>query len=386
MNNKYELILIGGGISACTFASDIIKNGFKGKIAIIENGRGLGGRTSTRISKLQNESVVDHGSPNFNITNFSRDSLLDEFISKLLFKNLIKKDDSFILKIDKNLKSISKHNSEFYKGNIFKSNGYMSDLSRGILNLNNINDQIDFYFNKTITDFYFKKGEWLLSTKNNEKFRCNFLVSSSNLIAHPRSIKILKLNQVPLRTAIPTYENQVIDEIISLLEYQKYLKRINLLLFSQDKNILNEDYLNKNIHILFTSKAEEEFGFERIILQKQMKKFHNIVFHTKESKLFQELILNNDPKEYLNYSLNFLQEILKVNHLSNDFINIKDFSLMFWRGSQPIHQAIPNRLQICKEYNIAFCGDWFDFEGFGRVEGAIISALKLSNKLNSLIY
>ena len=54
--------------------------------------------------------------------------------------------------------------------------------------------------------------------------------------------------------------------------------------------------------------------------------------------------------------------------------------------AKPIQQAIPNRLQICKEYNIAFCGDWFDFEGFGRVEGAIISALKLSNKLNSLTY
>ena len=40
--------------------------------------------------------------------------------------------------------------------------------------------------------------------------------------------------------------------------------------------------------------------------------------------------------------------------------------------------------QVCDNYNIAFCGDWFDIEGFGRIEGAILSALKLSYKISSL--
>ena len=55
-----------------------------------------------------------------------------------------------------------------------------------------------------------------------------------------------------------------------------------------------------------------------------------------------------------------------------------------WRASQPSGLGIPENLQVCDKYNIAFCGDWFDLEGFGRIEGAILSALKLSFKISSL--
>ena len=48
---KYDLLIIGGGISACVFASQYLKNNITKKIALIEIGRGLGGRSSTRISK-----------------------------------------------------------------------------------------------------------------------------------------------------------------------------------------------------------------------------------------------------------------------------------------------------------------------------------------------
>ena len=47
----YDLLIIGGGISACVFASKYLKNNITKKIAVIEIGRGLGGRSSTRISK-----------------------------------------------------------------------------------------------------------------------------------------------------------------------------------------------------------------------------------------------------------------------------------------------------------------------------------------------
>ena len=47
----YDLVIIGGGISACVFASKYLKNNSTKKIALIEIGRGLGGRSSTRISK-----------------------------------------------------------------------------------------------------------------------------------------------------------------------------------------------------------------------------------------------------------------------------------------------------------------------------------------------
>ena len=61
-----------------------------------------------------------------------------------------------------------------------------------------------------------------------------------------------------------------------------------------------------------------------------------------------------------------------------------DISTMIWRASQPKNYPVPSSLNICNEYKIAFCGDWFDFEGFGRVEGAILSALNLAIKFKDL--
>ena len=58
---------------------------------------------------------------------------------------------------------------------------------------------------------------------------------------------------------------------------------------------------------------------------------------------------------------------------------------MRWRASQPIGERVPLNLQISKDYKIGFCGDWFDVEGFGRIEGAILSGLELAKKFNSLI-
>ena len=46
---KYDLIIIGGGISACVFASKYLQNNKTKKIALIEVGRGLGGLSLIHI-------------------------------------------------------------------------------------------------------------------------------------------------------------------------------------------------------------------------------------------------------------------------------------------------------------------------------------------------
>jgi len=58
---------------------------------------------------------------------------------------------------------------------------------------------------------------------------------------------------------------------------------------------------------------------------------------------------------------------------------------MRWRASQPSGIAVPLSLQFNIKYRIGFCGDWFEGEGFGRIEGSILSALILEKKINDLI-
>jgi predicted NAD/FAD-dependent oxidoreductase len=40
-------------------------------------------------------------------------------------------------------------------------------------------------------------------------------------------------------------------------------------------------------------------------------------------------------------------------------------------------------LQFSSKYKIGFCGDWFEGEGFGRIEGSILSALRLEKKFKA---
>ena len=112
----YDLIIIGGGISACVFASNYLRNNPQKKIALIEVGRGLGGRSSTRISKKFKGWRLDHGAPNLNICNSKNDLLLKSYIEELLKNKFIKIDDSefFSLEAESNLIT-RKKNRIFYR-------------------------------------------------------------------------------------------------------------------------------------------------------------------------------------------------------------------------------------------------------------------------------
>jgi len=112
-NLTYDLVIIGGGISACVFASNYLKNNISKKIALIEIGRGLGGRSSTRISKRFKGWKLNHGSPNLNISNSKNNLLLKNYIDELLENKFIKIDDSDIFFLNQNLNLEIYEKSEF---------------------------------------------------------------------------------------------------------------------------------------------------------------------------------------------------------------------------------------------------------------------------------
>ncbi len=110
----YDLLIIGGGISACVFASRYLKNNITKKVALIEIGRGLGGRSSTRISKRFKGWKLNHGAPNFNIFNSKNNPLLKNYINELLENKIIKIDDSDVFFLNQELNLESQKISEFF--------------------------------------------------------------------------------------------------------------------------------------------------------------------------------------------------------------------------------------------------------------------------------
>ena len=129
----YDLLIIGGGISACVFASQYLKNNITKKVGLIEIGRGLGGRSSTRISKRFKGWKLNHGAPNFNISNSKNNFLLKSYIYELLENKFIKIDDSDIYFLNQDLNPETQKKSQFTSGINYISLDSMSQLSQKII-------------------------------------------------------------------------------------------------------------------------------------------------------------------------------------------------------------------------------------------------------------
>tara|TARA_Y100001978_G_scaffold48112_1_gene43205 strand:+ start:182 stop:1339 length:1158 start_codon:yes stop_codon:yes gene_type:complete len=385
MDKVYKLLVIGGGISSCTLVSSCIQNGFKGDIAIIEAGRNLGGRCSSRFSLKNKGSIISHGAPNFNIINEDNNKKLYIFINQLLINKLIRKDNSLTFQFDEELNINNVNNNIFYKGDLYMPVNSMFDMAEGIVKLNNSNNQIDFYFQTMIKDLRYIRNQWILTTFDNRIFKTTFLVLASNLLIHPRIKNILNLKYIPLRKAIEKDKCKVIDEIIYKLNYQKFIKRTNFLIYTKEDYSVNNLSEKRNIHFLFNEKAEENYGIERIIFQHQEDNKLSIVIHTKDSMLVRENNKEKDNQFLKKEILKRFNIIFKNNSSINELFDYEDITIMNWRASQPDAVTIPKSLQISEQFNIGFCGDWFEFNGFGRVEGAITSALELSDKIRNLI-
>ena len=379
MQNIYDLVVIGGGISSSTFIANILKQGFKGRIAVVEAGRGLGGRCSTRYRYKDKKLALNHGCPNFNIKDFQKNSCLDIFIKELLDNKLIKSLDNSFFELDENYEFSKKYHNEFYLGNVYTSTSNMSKLVEKIIYLNNKKDQIDFYFQTLIVKLNFKSKLWNILSNKNKKIVGKFLVCSSNLLLHKRSLEILNVKEIPLKEAINKNNNKKIDEVIKFTNKQEYIKRINFLIFTKKNFNLEGIYNKKIIHFIFNKSIQNDIGFERIIFQKQFDNSLGIVIHTRNLEFINKCE-QEDRKILYQLVSNKLNTFLIKNHITFKNLLLDDISRMNWRASQPIGVGIPERLQLCEEYNIGFCGDWIQLEGYGSVSGAILSGLNLSNK------
>ena len=158
---KYDLLIIGGGISSCVFASKYIQKNVKEKVGLIETGRGLGGRSSTRISKRYKGWKLNHGAPNLNIRNSKNNLLLKSYIDELLENKFIKIDDSELIYLDKEFNFETINKSEFYNGVNYLSLFYMvlkpteifeNSRDHSVLIIDNFREEAAFWNGRELSD------------------------------------------------------------------------------------------------------------------------------------------------------------------------------------------------------------------------------------------
>ena len=379
----YDLLIIGGGISACVFASKYCQNNSTKKLALIEAGRGFGGRSSTRISKKFEGWKLNHGAPNLNILNSKNNLLLKSYIDELLENKFIKIEDSelFLLGEETKLENIKK--SEFAKGVNYLSLNSMSQLSQNIIDFSKSKEKIDFYFETLIVDLKFNNDEWILTSKNGDKFKSKYLICSSNLLMHKRSLKILNINKIPLRKAIPKNKDKEIDSLLNYLDKQSYIPRLTFLIYTNENYKYKDNYTKKYRYFYLDKSLENKYKFERVVFQFQDNKKLGIVVHTKNIDFINSYTNSKDEKLFKQKIFSNFNELFERNSYVRQLTCNEKISIMKWRASQPDESPVPLSLQFRRKYKIGFCGDWFEGEGFGRIEGSIMSALLLVNKFKT---
>ena len=369
MKNIYDFIIIGAGISACTFASHLNKRFSDASILLIEHGRRIGGRATTRQSRKSKIIQFDHGLPSINFSKHTSQDII-KVISPLINSKKLVDISNDILLI--NECGILEHALISHK--VYRMLPFMINFCEEIINQSINPKKIHFLFQTLTKSIKRTNNIWEIQVNNGRFIKSRNLILSSSLMAHPRCINVLQTNSLPIRDAFIPGEDKVVDSLLRETKKLTYIKRkIYILYVPKSTSVQNFNY--KYLQVLFSNLLVEDLNFERIIFQTQSNRSMIIAIHC----------------SYINdsFEINFenIMEIFKL-HFKNYpkfldlFLQARLIDKMDWRASQPLNHLLSKELQWSSNSNIGFCGDWFDVDSCEGVETAMNSSIRLAKLLN----
>ena len=365
MSNHYDFIVIGAGISGCTFASSLNKRFPSASILLVDQGRRIGGRSTTRKSRKNLTLEYDHGLPSINFSkNISPDLLT--FISPLIKSKKLIDITNSILHINESGEMYELFTNE----KIYRSVPSMISFCKEIIDQSINPKNINFLFKTLIRSITYINNKWELAINSENCVTSKNLVLSSSLLAHPRCLEILKINSLPLRDAFLSRQDWIVESLLRNVSMQQYLKRKNYIMYVNNFE-LAKSFDRQYLQICFSKSVMDKFYFERIVFQRQRDGSIIIVLHCCYTNYFIDINFESLIKALVSI---FSKHTFIVNLLLHATL----FDTMNWRASQPINNLLSKDLQWSSMGNIGFCGDWFDLGSHGPVETAMNSSIRLS--------
>ena len=369
MNNFYDFIVIGAGISGCTFATFLNQRFPELSILLIEHGMKIGGRATTRKSRKSEIQEFDHGLPSINFSKYASQDII-KLISPLI-------NSEKLVDISKNILLINELgilNNVFPNDKIYRSLPFMKNFCEEIINQSINPKKITFLFQNFTKSIQRVNDLWLIEVNNGTLLRSRNFILSSSLIAHPRCLEVLKINSLPLRDSIIPGKDKIVDAVLRETEKLTYLKRKTYIFYVSDLAVVkkfNHDYLQ----VFFSKIIREKLNYERIIFQRQDEGSMIITLHCSYIDNFHEI--NFDKIfEFLKSLFSNYREFLDV------FLQAKLIDAMHWRASQPLNNLLSRELQWSTLSKIGFCGDWVDVNCRVGVESAMSSSIRLAKLLD----
>jgi len=202
----------------------------------------------------------------------------------------------------------------------------------------------------------------------------------------PNSIKnIHKLSIAPMMDCTDKHFRMIMRKISSKALLYTEMIVAQSLIYTNENYSYKDCYSKKHRYFYLKKNLQNIYKFERIIFQKQDNNKLGIVVHSKNIELINSYISAKDEDVFKQKIITNFNKLFEENSLVHKLTFDEKISIMNWRASQPSGLAVPLSLQFSRKYKIGFCGDWFEGDGFGRIEGSILSALILEKKIKDLI-
>ena len=171
--------------------------------------------------------------------------------------------------------------------------------------------------------------------------------------------------------------------LFNFLNKQSYIPRLTFLIYTIKNYSYKDSYSKKNRYFYLNENLENKYKFERIIFQLQEDNKLAIVIHSKNPDFINSYLNAKHEDSFKQKIFKNFNRLFEGNSSVNKLTCNEERSIMHWRASQPSGCAVPLSLQFSRKYRLGFCGDWFEGEGFGRMEGSILSALILVEKFKT---
>tara|TARA_B100002051_G_scaffold250775_1_gene262451 strand:+ start:255 stop:1406 length:1152 start_codon:yes stop_codon:yes gene_type:complete len=378
---EVDLAVIGAGLAGCSLIGRLQQLGSEFNIALIEAGRGPGGRTATRRRRDQSGWLLNHGAPGFDLSE-SMSKGMEALLAPLRSAGVLQRDERAVLSLNAQ-GDLSPANSPDAcpDGGWWHGIPSMASICEALLDTAG-SAQLNRQFETRVRWLERRRDHWLLENEDrNWNLRAKRLVLSGTLLAHPRSLKMLAWNDVPLRSAVDVGGDFSLDAVLSQLQRSQAAVRWNLMV---DLGVLALNGEQLPAQIWLNDVAKERWKVERLVLQPQSDGRWGLVVHgldsgeaiTPES---QGRLLAQEQQRLVKLLPELLQGLPVV---SAALKQATPLGVMRWGASRPLNHPLPAELQWCPTSEVGFCGDWIEGPGFGRAEGAISSGVNLAERLH----
>lgn len=378
---EVDLAVIGAGLAGCSLIGRLQQLGSDLNISLIEAGRGPGGRTATRRRREQSGWLLNHGAPGFGLGE-SMPKEMEALLTPLRAAGVLQRDERAVLSLNARGDLSPANSPEACPvGGWWHGLPSMASICEGLLNAAG-SVQLTRQFETRVRWLERRQDHWLLENEDRTwSIRAKRLVLSGTLLAHPRSLKMLAWDDVPLRSAVNEGVDCSLDAVLSLLQRSQAEVRWNLMV---DLGVLALNGEQLPAQIWLNDVAKERWKVERLVLQPQSDGRWGLVVHGLDSG---EAITPESQGRLLVHEQQRLVELLPellqgLPVVSAALQQATPLGVMRWGASRPLNNQLPAELQWCPTSAVGFCGDWIEGPGFGRAEGAISSGVNLAERLH----